>query len=296
MSTGGGTATAVDDAWARHRRYDRVADRSRARLEAARRANLVLLGVGALLGATAAQSGLPDLLQRTTAALAALVLVVAGVVQRRVLQGDLARRWTASRAASEAIKAEVHRRLAGVAPYASADRDARLAEKVAAIAEDAAALDRVVRDVTADDEPVPEIGDVASYTTVRALEQANWHGDKIGEHEQRARRLRLLELVATLAAAAITAAGALAGAGDLGLWVGVATTVGAAISAHLDATRHDQIAGLYSTTERRLREQIARHERAEQPDAARFVDAIEDVLARQNESWVGLLGGIQPRE
>lgn len=290
------SSSTVEEVWANHLRYGRIADRSRARLETARRANLVLLGLGALLGAVAAQSGVPDVGQAVAGGLATIALVLAGVVQRQALSGDLARRWTTARSASEAVKAEVHRYLAGVAPYDGEDRDQHLAAEVDAIAERARTLDSDLVGLDGGGRPLPAVTDLASYTAVRAVEQADWHEHKIAWHQRRARNLRLIELTATLVAAAITAAGTITGAGGLGLWVGVATTVGAAVTAHIDATRHDQIAGLYATTVRRLRSEISRHQRADETDAAHFVDAVERVLARQNESWVGLLGGIQSGE
>lgn len=241
----------VEQVWARHLRYNRIAGRSRARLDASRRANLVLLGLGALFGAIAAQDGMPDSLKAVAGGLASLVLLLAGSIQRRALSGALARRWTTARAASEAAKADVFRYLAGTAPYDQADRDDRLADASEQIADDARTLDEVLVDIAPQGPRLPAVHDLSSYTTVRAVEQADWHAGKIHEHRRTAARLRLIELAATLAAALITAIGAITGVGDLGLWVGVATTIGAAVAAHIDADaprpdrrplRHDRAA------------------------------------------------------
>ena len=76
----------------------------------------------------------------------------------------------------------------------------------------------------------------------------------------------------------------------LAIWIGVATTVGAAFAAHLSATQRDRIAAGYAATVDRLDLLIERL--PADPDTAtraQFVADVESTLAAQNETWLGLL-------
>jgi hypothetical protein len=81
----------------------------------------------------------------------------------------------------------------------------------------------------------------------RAQHQANWHRGKIRDQLQKAKWLRRAELGATAVAAVLSAIAATVEI-DLAVWVGAASTVAAAFTAHLAATRYDQIAAAYAAT------------------------------------------------
>jgi len=281
-------SSAVEGAWRRHRRWSIAAGNGRARLDRWRRVNLILLAVGAVLGAVAAQPSWPRGLTATAAGLAAFALATAGIVQQRFLNADEVARWTGARAASEALKTEVFSYLAGVAPYDGTDRDRVLDTQVEAVQDKAAALMVDLQRTPPDDRALPEVHDLSSYVANRASQQANWHRSKINEHVQAARRIRWAELAATLTAALLGAIGAAFDTRGLAVWIGVATTIGAALAAHLSATQHDRIAASYATTADRL-DLLIEHLPAE-PDAgirAQFVADVESRLAAQNESWLG---------
>jgi hypothetical protein len=124
----------------------------------------------------------------------------------------------------------------------------------------------------------------------RARQQADWHRGKIAEHVHAASRIRYAELTATVAAALLGAIAAAFDTKGFAIWIGVATTIGAAFAAHLSATQHDRIAAGYAATADRLdllMERLPAH-----PDAAtraQFVTDVESTLAAQNETWLGLL-------
>jgi SMODS and SLOG-associating 2TM effector domain 1/Protein of unknown function (DUF4231) len=283
-------ADVVEGAWRRQRQWSMAAGNGRARLERWRRVNLTLLAIGAILGAVAAQASWPRSLTAIAAGAAALALAVAGILQRRFLNPEEVARWTGARAASETLKAEVFRYRAGVAPYDNADRDSTLSAQLDAVQQKAAALMVDLQQTRHDNTALPEVGDFRSYVEKRARQQADWHRDKIAGHVQAAKRIRFAELAATAVAALLGAIAAGLDTKGLAIWIGVATTIGAAFAAHLSATQRDQIAAGYASTADRLDLLIERL--PANPDAAtqaQFVTDVESTLAAQNESWLGLL-------
>jgi hypothetical protein len=280
----------VEGAWRRHRQWSIAASNGRARMERWRRVNLILLVIGAILGAVAAQSSWPRSLTAIAAGGAALALAVAGILQQWVLNADEVARWTGARAASETLKAEVYRYRAGVAPYDDAHRDSTLSAQLEAVQTKTAALALDLQQTRADDRALPEVSDFQSYVEKRARQQADWHRGKIAGHVQAANRIRFAELAATAVAALLGAIAAGLDTKGLAIWIGVATTIGAAFSAHQSATQRDRIAAGYAGTADRLDLLIERL--PADPDAAtraQFVADVESTLAAQNESWLGLL-------
>ena len=280
---------ALAEVWEKHRVWSAVAEASQRRIVVRRRLNLVLLTVGALMGAVAAVGGWPSWLTSTAAGIAAVVLGAAGLLQARFLNPGEIGRWSGARAASEALKAEVFRHLAGVAPYAGPDRDERLRERADEVRAVTSGLQVDFQLAVGDGKQPPAVCDLSTYVEKRARHQAGWHRGRVGKHQRLANRLRAAELGATgvgMVLAALAAAVRI----DLAVWVGAASTVAAVFAAHLTATRHDRIAATYAATAGQLDDLVARL--PEEPDgatAARFVDAVERVLVAQNEGWVGLL-------
>jgi len=281
----------VEDAWRRHRRWSRVADGTRRSLDRWRTWNLALIVVGAVFGALAAQAGRFSAGVTTTfGALGAAALALAGIVQSRMLGADRLRTWVEARAASESLKSAVYQYLARVAPFAGADRDAELAARVAAVQQRARSLLRLAMAVDPDDRPVPTVAGIADYVSDRAQDQASWHASRVRKHERLARRWRGAELTATAAAAVLSAVGG-ALHGDLSAWVAVATTVGAAVAAHLASAQHDRIAASYAATADELERLLASFDAGSASDeaAAEFVADTERVLAGQNQGWASLI-------
>jgi hypothetical protein len=307
-------SAALTSTWESQRRWSQVANAAGDRLDSWRWRNLGLLGVGALMGALAAQEHwLGNGWRSGYAIVGAVALAIAGVLQRAFLGPGQVKRQTTARAASEALKAEVYRYLVGVPPYDDAGADTKLA-RAADRVDDAAAEYLVAKHTVAlDDEPAPAIADIDDYVRERAVAQRDWHDDRVASLQARARGLHFAELTATGAAAVLAAVAGLADFAELatvaGLaaWVGLATTGSSAIAAHLAAGRYERLATTYAYTatqlDRLIRDREASHalvhsdspvepESGARPnhaaDAA-FVDAVEKVLAVQNGSWVALL-------
>lgn len=299
--------TALEEIWTAHRKWSLVANAVRAELVRDRRINLFLLVVGAALAALASQSAwLDDTWQGVVAIGGALVLLGAWLLQNGPLGPERIKGQTAARAMSEVLKAETYRYLAKVEPYDGANRDTKLRQ---ALADAAGQLmtgqnpitatvrqnldDRVARQLAdTATKPPPTVTDIAGYENERARGQATWHRGKADQKIDRASWLRGGELAATAVGAVIAmVVGGFLASGrpvdpDLTAWVGLATTVGAALAAHLAATRSDKVGAGYRATATALDQAVAA--RASLSDAE-FVRLVESILAQQNQSWITLL-------
>ena len=121
-----GEDRALNTVWRWHRQWSRAADAAQKGLRQWRLSNLVLLVVGAVVAAFAAQTWLSSQAAAVLAAVSAALLAAAGFVQGSMLTSENTSAWPGARAASEALKAETYRYLIGVKPYAGPDRAERL--------------------------------------------------------------------------------------------------------------------------------------------------------------------------
>ncbi len=297
-ATGPATDRLLELVWRRHRQWSLAADAAKRRLDRWRLCNLVLLVLGAVTAAVAAQIEEPRGAATASAAVSAVCLALAGLLQAYALNADQTARWTHARAASEALKAETHRYLLRVSPYAQADRAQVLRSQLDVVRTRAAALLVDQQDVPPDDRPLPELRSVQEYLTVRALGQATWHRDKGVEHARRARRLRAWQLAATASGVVLAAVTGFVPSLGLSTWTAAATTVAAALGAHLAATQHQAIAAAYAGTTDQLETLVAGFDpvSATPAEQARFVAAVERVLAAQNQGWTDLLSPAPPVE
>jgi hypothetical protein len=281
----------VEEAWRLHRRWSLVAEKTAAHLHRWRARSLALVLLGAVLGALASQSRwFSGTVTVVLGAVSAVVLALAGVVQARLLTREQARARTATRAASEALKGIVFQYLAHVAPFVGAGRDAALVEQVDEVERLSADHAALLSGVQPDGRALPQVDGVADYVRLRAVEQRDWHDQGAAAHGAQARLWRTAELIATAAAAALAAVGGAWHGSNLSAWVAVATTAGTAFAAHLATQQHDRIADSYARTVVSL-ESMLRHFDASsgtEEEAAAFVANVEQLLAAQNEGWVGL--------
>ncbi|SDD47816.1 Protein of unknown function [Geodermatophilus telluris] len=282
----------LDVVWSHQRQWSAAADAGRRRVERARLGNLVLLVLGALAGALAAQTG-PDSATATgAAAVAAVALALAGLLQAHALTTGQTARWTRARAASEALKAEVHRYLLRVAPYAGPDRSRVLQARLDEVRARAAGslVDR--QQAPADGRPLPALRTVREYVDLRARGQAAWHRERSAAHARRACRLRTAQLAATGTGAVLAALAGTVPSWGLSAWTAAATTVATAVGAHLAATRYQGVAAASAGTADRLEALVAGFDlaAATPEQEAHLVTEVERVLAAQNEGWADLFG------
>jgi hypothetical protein len=118
-----------------------------------------------------------------------------------------------------------------------------------------------------------------------------WHRDRSAEHARQAKRLRAWQLAATGVGVILAAVTGFLPSWRLSVWTAAATTVAAAVGAHLAATQHQGIAASYAATADQLETLVAGFDQASgTPDQqARFVADVERVLAAQNQGWLDLL-------
>ena len=289
---GAATDRVLDLVWRRQRQWSRAANAARARLDRWRRWNLLLLVLGALAGAIAAQSWRAPGVVTGFAIAAAVALALAGLIQANALNQDQTARWTQARAASEALKAEVYRYLIKVSPYAGAD-PAQALQGQLDIVQDRTPQSLIADQqmTAADDRPIPSLRTFDQYVTLRARGQANWHRTKSAEHAGQARTLRIWQLIATGAGVVLSAIAASVPSWHLSAWTAAATTVAAAVGAHLAATQHQRIAATYAATADQLERLVVSIDPATAtPDQrAQFAADVERVLAAQNGAWTDLL-------
>ena len=276
--------------WSSHRQWSLAADAAQSRLNQWRQRTLALLVVGALAGALAAQTWLSSSFISAAAAVSAALLALAAWVQSTALTSDQTERWTGARAASEALKAEVYRYLTRVQPYNGADRSDRLSAQFDAIQARGQKLLADQQLVAPDNRPLPKVRSFGGYLTARAQQQATWHRDKVGDHLRKARTLRLAQLAATGVGVVLAAVAGVLPGSHLAAWTAAATTIAAAIGAHLAAGQHQRIAASYASTADQLDRLIAEVDPVGAgPDRrARFVADVERVLAAQNSGWTDL--------
>ncbi len=282
--------------WSRHRQWSLAAEAAQSRLNQWRQRTLALLVAGALAGAFAAQTWLSSGFVSAAAAVSAVLLALAAWVQRTALTSDETVRWTGARAASEALKAEAYRYLTRVQPYDGADRSDRLGAQLDAIQTRGQKLLVDQQLVPPDNRPLPGVSTFGGYLTARAQQQATWHRDKIGEHLRKARTLRLWQLAATGAGVVLAAVAGVLPGSHLAAWTAAATTIAAAIGAHLAAGQHQRIAASYASTADQLDRLIAEVDPVGAgPDRqAQFVADVERVLAAQNSGWTDLFNPQAP--
>jgi conflict system pore-forming effector with SLATT domain/uncharacterized protein DUF4231/tetratricopeptide repeat protein len=277
--------------WRCHRQWSRAADAAQRTLNQWRRANLTLLVLGAIAAALATQAWLTSGWMAGFAIASAVLLALAGLIQRRALTSDDTARWTGARAASEALKAETYRYLIKVQPYAGPDRAEQLKAQLDVIQDRARTLLVEQQLAPADNRALPEVSTFREYLAARTQYQADWHRDRVGEHAHKARTLHISQLAVTAAGAILAGvAGAMPGS-HLSAWTAAATTVAAAIATHLAATHHERIAASYAATADQLDRLIADVDPAStDPDRqAQFVADAERILSAQNEGWTDLL-------
>jgi SMODS and SLOG-associating 2TM effector domain 1/Protein of unknown function (DUF4231) len=277
--------------WLGHRQWSKAADTAQKSVSQWRLWNLLLLVLGAVVAAFAAQTWLVSGAAAALAAVSAALLATAGFLQGAMLTADNTSRWTDARAASEALKAETYRYLTGVKPYAGPDRAERLQAQLDTVQTRAQRLLPDQQLAAVDAGRLPPVGTFERYVEERAQKQASWHKDKAGQHIKSARTLRFYQLAATAAGAVLAAiAGALPGA-HLAAWTAAATTIAAAFGTHLAARQHQRIATSYAATADQLERLIVGLDvkTASADRQAQFVADVERVLAAQNEGWVDLL-------
>jgi hypothetical protein len=278
------------EAWRDQRRWSHAASRLKKRIVRWRTTALALAIAGAVLATLATQIGLDSDVGRGLSVAAAVVLALVPVIRAARLGRDRIEAWTRARSVSEGLKEEVYLYLTGTPPYDGTGRDAELGKRTYSMTDDAEDLAGHTLGCPAEDALLPAVDGVESYLRERVQPQIDrYYTPGAARHQRRLTQLRTVEFGLALLGALLGAVAAATGLDAVGAWVAVVTTVGAAITAHIAAARHEHVVLTYLSTVRQLRARVAqwRDGTDHSPGAAaRLVRDCEDVISRENESWM----------
>ncbi len=279
----------VDAVWGRQSVWSQTANMLKARID---RLRSVMLGLGvasAVLTTLAAQAS--SLSTGTGKALSLLAGVAVGLVPlvRARLGRDAVSRWTRARAVSEELKAEVYQFLAGVGPFRGPDRGPVLLQRSQQVQDEAADLLEHTVGLEPSPREVPAVHDVGSYVRGRLAPQIRWYEGRSSDLARRLSWARRVELVLSVAGVVLAAVAASFAIDAAAAWVAVVTTVTAALSSHVAASRWEYQLVEYLRTAgelRRLHEAWLGAATSGDAEADWLVDRCEQVVSVQNEGWM----------
>jgi hypothetical protein len=283
-------AGAVADVWRSQRQWSNAASRLKKSIIIWRSTALTLTVAGAVLATLATRVGLKTEPGRDLSIVAAVTLVVVPIIRQARLGKNNIETWTRARSAAEGLKAETYLYLTRTSPYDGPDRDGQLTKETDYILRDVDDLAGYALSLPDADKPLPTVSDIGSYLTLRVKPQIDGYY-RTGAFTQQRRLMlfRSVEFGLSLLAAALGVVAAVTHASGIGSWVAVATTVGAAITAHMAAARYEHLVISYLATARQLRTLVRNwrdggdHSRGA---TGKFVRDCEDVISRENESWM----------
>ncbi|WP_459863837.1 DUF4231 domain-containing protein [Endothiovibrio diazotrophicus] len=282
------TPETLKTAWKLQMQWSETANGLKREYDRWRLVVLVLTVVAAALGVLSAQF--------TTAALsvaAAVAAALSPVVAGLKLDSQHLHAWLRARSASEAIKSEIFRFLT----CRGEGREEHLSKRQKAV------LDSV-KDISVeprtDELPARAIlHDLTptDYLNQRVSQQIErYYRPKASDHRETAKRFKLAHLVLMLVGTACGSANAVLDIPTLGPWIAVASTIAAALLAHLAAGRHEYLEIAYRATAdqlQNLRDEWLDHHGEDEPKAeeiCKLVDACEVVISNQNQDWHAKLG------
>jgi hypothetical protein len=281
---------ALADVWRDHRQWSHAAGRLKKRIIVWRSVALGFAILGAVLATLATQVGLTSGLGRSLSITAAVALTVVPIIRGARLGKDRIEGWTRARSASEALKAEAYLYLTRTPPYDKENRESELLKQTDRLLGQVGDLAGETVGMPDADKPLPDVHDTDSYLQIRVRPQiTKYYQPQAAKQQQRLSMFRAIEFTLSVLAALLGAIAATARMNSVGVWVAVVTTVGAAITAHIAAARYEHLVISYLSTARQLRSLLQGWESRSDKTAegaGRLVRDCEDVISRENESWM----------
>ncbi|MCX0269643.1 DUF4231 domain-containing protein [Nocardia zapadnayensis] len=257
-------------------------------IDRARAMGLTLGIVGAVAGTAAAQ--VMPWHSAVGRALALLAAIAVGIVPLTVNNAgpQQIRDWIRLRSVAEQLKSQVYLYLVGAAPYRGSDTSELLVDHADRVIADAGDLARHTSGLTAHVRPLPPVTDIASYLDERVRGQAdNYYRPRAAEMNRRQRRIHRLELALTAVAVVLGAVSTAFQAGWAAAWVATVTTMTAAVSAHIAATRYAYQELEFSRTAAELENLAARYDLGQATEGDDIVvERCERAIATQNDAWM----------
>lgn len=291
----------VESAWRDQAVWSETANRLKAELSTWRYRAAAAGVLGAFLETLAATLGGIDDRWRWLPALTALagtvILAIVPYVSKTKVSKNCVSDWVRARSASEALKVMIYTYLVGVPPFGPASSPADLIERCQAIKDKVQDLSIYAASIVPPQKVRPLSLTIGDYVKTRVNDQIEqYYRPKGREKALAAKRLHDLEFGFGLLAVAISALVSTATATGLkqlsvlGSWVAVVTTAGAAVTAHLAASRYDHEAIIYFGTADRLdclrNKWLAAPDRMDPAGVAKFVDDCEHAISIENEAWL----------
>ena len=277
--------------WEEQNKWSQAADRLKQQVQTARLRAAVLGLLGAFLATLASvlAQGNGGTLQTVIAAAGAVCLAIAPLILKRGATAEHIKTWTRTRAASEALKGQIYRFLAGGSPYSSERPPDLLLRKrddvVDGVKDINPIMDTQVKDL-------PGLLTVDGYIDQRVQGQENFFKKKSVKLKKQADQFNSIVFILALIAAALGAVTTVLGqwASLIGPWVAVITTAGAAVAAHAAAERYATLATTYSATAgklKSLREVFSIDKDRNTPERIeKFVSDCEEALSAENGGWM----------
>jgi hypothetical protein len=291
----------VESAWRDQQIWSQTASRLKAALGRWRFRATVAGVLGAFLETLAATLvGLGQgwwWLRAVIALAGAVILALVPYVVRTKASTEREREWVRARSASEALKETVYRYLVGAAPFGAERSPGDLIKRCQLVKEKVRDLNFFAASTEPSQKTRPLTLNAEAYAEARVNEQIERYcRPKARANALAAKRLHdaefglgLLAVVLGAMAGAATATG-LTALSVLGPWVAVVTTAGAAVTAHLAASRYDHQAMIYYGTADRLMglrdEWLANPKRLDPANVTKFVDDCEHAISTENEAWL----------
>ena len=234
-----------------------------------------------------------------------MLLALVPYVRQKMLAPERLQAWVRARNVSELLKEAIYRHLMGAsliadgtAPNGAATAAGGLSRRCREIKQAAADLARLAAAVTPAQRERKLQLSLADYLEERVEGQIRYYKKGGEQAGKTARRLHAAEFVLGLAAVGLGAFSGLAeqvaaqasSVGGVVPWLTLVATAATAITAHLAAARHDELASRYFATYDLIKSQ--RDEWLQRPDhdaadqVRSFVDEIERTLSSENGAWV----------
>ena len=233
---------ALADVWRDHRQWSHAAGRLKRRIILWRSIALGFAILGAVLATLATQVGPTSALGRALSLTAAVALAVVPAIRGARLGKDRIEAWTRARSVSEALKAETYLYLTQTPPHDKEDREGELLKKADRLLGQVGDLAGETVGMPDADKPLPDVYDIDSYLRIRVQPQiSTYYQPQAAKQQQRLSLFRGIEFALSVLAALLGAVAAATHLDDVGVWVAVVTTVGAAITAHIAAARYEHL-------------------------------------------------------
>jgi hypothetical protein len=277
--------------WEEQNKWSQAADRLKQQVQTARLGTAILSLLGAFLATLASVLAQMNggTWQVIIAAAGAVCLAIAPLILRAGATAEHIKTWTRTRAAAEALNAQIYRFLAGGPPYGSERPPDLLLHQRDEVVD---GFKDIIPIIAIQVKALPELLTIDGYIDQRVQGQEKYFVDNAVKHKQRADRFNYIVLILTWIAAALGAITAYLGqwASLIGPWVSVMTTAGAAIAAHAAAERYAMLATTYSATAGRLkslREEFSIDKNRNAPERIeQFISDCEGALSAENGGWV----------